>query len=230
MAEDWAFIQITRLDIRSDSITLLRLQTHLTNETQTLHYTSTLHLSVFAQEGWYLAAGLSATSSDPDFGSFNDAGLDIVDEKLGFQLGIGQILELSKKVSWNNQLLFNTKGHQDPASLNFGDTYHLNYLDVYSLARLGLTKRLSAAAGPYAGVLLWHRSDFEDHTRFDFGGPGDIQFQVAARFGLNLRYAHGLINTLPEDALIITDDTGNATGDQVKYRNRSLQISVHYSI
>ena len=189
-----------------------------------------LALSVFAQSEWYLVAGINVTSSQADFGSFNDTGFKDVDEKIGLQLGVGRPFHLSDKITWDSQLFFITKGHRGPASLVSDRNYNLNYLDLYSQARLQLMKRLSVAVGPQVGVLLWHRSGFEDHSRFDVGAAGDLQFKLTSLFDLSIRYTHGLINTLPKDAVVITDEIGNVTGDQLKYRNRSIQLSLHYRI
>jgi hypothetical protein len=160
--------------------------------------------------------------------------------------GIYGNLLLSKKFSLTTELIYADKGQK----VNFSEFnnpdifYHRTYLNIPLLLQYSINPKLALHAGGEAGFLLASyakRFDNKFNTKSYFGNSLDIgiaagaSYKIDSRFNIVLRYTYGLSNVIGKNAYVyynsnIFDISVDARTAGQKYYNRTIQLSLNYSI
>jgi hypothetical protein len=153
----------------------------------------------------------------------------------------------SKRISATAELLYADKGQKRSYSdfYNPNIFYHRTYLNIPILIQYHFNPKLSFQAGGEVGFLLASYAkqlDRKIDTRkyygnaLDFGLAAGTSYQIDSRCSVALRYVHGLSNVLGKDANIHFNNGGSfdiyvdARKAGQKYYNRSIQVSLSYSL
>jgi len=121
-------------------------------------------------------------------------------EKYGLHAGFFFEYKVSDRVRFAPSLLYSMKGTTDNVDNDI--SLSLDYLEVPFLVQYRIVKRLSVAAGPYAGYLIraeYHNHDIdvdvnEQFADFDAGLALRVNYDFEERFGLHVSYSQGLTN------------------------------------
>jgi hypothetical protein len=173
--------------------------------------------AAFAQLSGGIRAGLnfsneSAKSDDLDL---DDTG----DMKVGMQLGLYLVGNLSEKIALQPELVFSSFGSKD----DDGST-KLSYISIPVLLRYNINEMINIHAGPQFGILASAKYEDEDIKDFYNGLDLGAALGVGLDFGkvnAGLRYYFSLGNTADTDAIGV---------DDLKAKNTAIQLVVGYKL
>lgn len=145
--------------------------------------------------------------------------------QLGFNAELYGEVKFLKRLRLRFGLNGSWKGTNDHFFLK--DDVDLFYLGLPVLLEVELFKNFLIGGGLEANYLLGSTSSgavkYEPNTKWDVGLVGQVEYRFFGRFGVNLRYTHGLISV---DKFQVTESGTNTTK---ALANRSLQLGVSYT-
>ncbi|MCP4443697.1 MAG: porin family protein [Aureispira sp.] len=107
------------------------------------------------------------------------------------------------------------------------DDVDLFYLGIPVLLEVELFKNFLLGGGVEANYLLGSNNSgavkYEPNSKWDIGLVAQVEYRFFSRFGINLRYTHGLMSI---DKLQVAEV---GTNTQTALANRSLQLGVSYT-
>lgn len=158
--------------------------------------------------------------------------------KISYLFGGYGIFEISEKFGIQSEILYSNKGyHFDATNLSEEGNLNLNYINLPVLVGYAISNNFRINLGPEFGYLLSAKSKFDSNTvdvgdiwdnNIDLGIATGIRMSPTSKFMIEMRYAHGLISVI--DEVNLTDEFGNATGETIKFLNRTFQFSVGYNL
>lgn len=166
-------------------------------------------------------------------GAFENTSTDLA---ISYHLGVLAQFDFTEKIYLQPELLFSQKGWGIPkGNFNEKGDMILSYLNLPVLVGFKLNKDISLLTGPELGFKLNEKrkpgSGFSDiYGNFDFGLALGVNYQLNSRFGIDLRYIHGL-KKLINDRVMSVDEEGNSIHVQeIKDgSNRIIQFGLFYT-
>jgi hypothetical protein len=188
--------------------------------------------------------GANFSSDIPDFES---------DMKIGFHIGGSVLLGLSDNFGINADVLYSIKGAKQTVeqtetvgsvsvTLKGDETVSISYLEIPILARYTLESGLYFNAGPYLGLRMGYKSEYdytmtttingvststsesgsstedEGITSSDFGLKVGLGYKLESGLDFGLNYGMGFGNVLDSDA----------GGDDYYIRNSTIGLTIGY--
>ncbi len=161
---------------------------------------------------------------------------------MGFQLGAFAEWAFADKISLRPELQYISVGYKFPPDGNVGFREKIDYVTLPLMVEYGVAEKLKVGLGPYVSAKIVAKykfirssevdeefqddSDFEysdaDNDEFqtvDFGLGAGIGYQLLPKFGVGLRYNHGLSNIFKISAT-----------DGSKVYNRFITLGLSYTI
>lgn len=135
----------------------------------------------------------------------------------------------SSRLGFQTELNYSVKGYSYKTQ-GKKDYVSYEYLSLPLLANIRLNKNLYVQAGPEAGYLISQRSRPRTldlvHTadKFDLGIAMGLFWNLNSRFGLDLRYVHGLTNAYKIHLYTLFTDQYE---ERKMGKNRALMISLY---
>ncbi len=127
--------------------------------------------------------------------------------KVGLNTGVSALVPISKRFSWNIELLYNQKGSRKFANPKDGDNVSyklvLDYADVPLLFNYHDKDKISFGLGVSMGALVRFKefqdeietlSTTDDYKKFDYNLLFNGQYNFSPHFGINIRYAISFLN------------------------------------
>ena len=160
------------------------------------------------------------------------------DAKFSYLAGVTLVLPIHDRLRVQTELLYSNKGmHTSVEGFNGPSniSHNSHYLSVPVLLRYRITNQLSIGAGPEVGYLLGayqQSTEFKSHSVRSFYKPLDlslnldIQYDVADRLSLGLRYNLGVYDITKRYEFLTFGDTPFVIDNDVY--NRALQLSLVY--
>lgn len=169
---------------------------------------------------------------------------DYTDSKQGIYIGIGYDIQISDKVTFIPELLYNQYGAEEKYNYRRidreSDFYKLDYLSVPVMIRYEFIPRLSIGLGPQINFLLNPKSTYnylnvkEQHEDVDFynkiylGANGDLSYNIWNGLSIDFRYHFGLSNS-GYNGEIKDPNTLTVFKINNKAHNHAIQIGLSYN-
>jgi hypothetical protein len=206
--------------------------------------------SIDAQFSIGIKGGMNTSTvkmaNEPDLPDGQESFNDTRESLIGWQAGIQYGYRINNlEINWD--MLFAQKGYTyvygNPFTQNTEKTdMRYQYISLPATTRFYITNGFYAGLGLETSILVSAKSHNEDgetvdliefgervgleYNRIDFGPLVEIGVKIKDRLGIQLRYVHG-INNIYADDLQFTDINGEPLGEpNIRYRNRSVQLSV----
>lgn len=156
-------------------------------------------------------------------------------DRIGYQVGIVAQREISSKVYLRSELFYSLKGYR----LNDDQrtTAGFNYINLPVLIGYKLSSDFSVFLGPQLGLLGPVYAKDENNGRsenlrnvigynkVDFGIGAGVNYTLASRISIDLRYNYGFNNILVFNFI---DSSGNEVVSYLIKNNKTLEISFNY--
>jgi hypothetical protein len=141
--------------------------------------------------------------------------------KVGWHGGVFTTLQLDKTWGISAEVLYSLKGVNAA-----GTNINLHYAGVPLLLKYSYSERFKIEAGAEVAYLFLANSKYGNvsdvyDNRLDIGAIGGCEFRLSDKLYLGARFDAGFSS-------VIQPDTQGATG--IKYQNRTLQLSLGYSL
>ncbi len=161
---------------------------------------------------------------------------------IGFQLGAFAEWPLADKINLRPELQYISVGYKYPPDDNVGFREKIDYVTLPLMAEYSVAEKLKVGLGPYVSVKIVAKykfipyseedAEFEDESVFeytdadndefktvDFGLGAGISYQLLPKFGVGLRYNHGL------SSILKVENTDGSQG-----YNRFFTLGLSYTI
>jgi hypothetical protein len=151
-------------------------------------------------------------------------------ERYSFHAGFNLQQTINKKMFFQPELLYSSKGHSFTSDFASSDgANRLDYLSIPVLFGYRVDDRLSILLGPEFNYLLKSAVRYDravsnftkQYPRFDAGIDLGLAYRINKKLGAELRYYYGF------NTLYYTDFAG-VKHDEVKGANRTFQAGVTY--
>lgn len=174
--------------------------------------------AVYAQFNLGVQAGVTTSN-------FNQLFSDKSVPQLGFNAELYGELKFLKRLRLRAGANVSWKGTNDHFWLK--EDVDLFYLGLPVLLEVELFKNFLIGGGLEANYLLGSNSSgdikYEPDNKWDIGLLAQVEYRFMGRFGVNLRYTHGLMTV---EKMQVTE---SGTNTERALANRSLQLGVSYT-
>lgn len=177
-------------------------------------------MNVHAQLEWNLKGGVAiSTVVGKDVPESVQYTFDDREFGPGIYLGFSAAYSMNKRVALQFETQFAQKGWR---SSQRNEKFNLNYLDVLPIVSINIIKQINIEIGPSLNLCL-SDSPYED---YDYGFITGSKINIGKRFGVILRYYHGLKAISEID---VVDINNNPVGTFTEY-NRCFQAGLSYKL
>jgi len=184
-------------------------------------------------------------TAGPNLSAVNVSGEDVEQPKsvIGFQIGGFAEFGLSDKISLRPELQYSILGYKfAPEEDLYGFRLRSSYITLPVMVAYSISEKLKVGLVPYVATKLvakykfipygeedveneeegyfdYSDADNDEFKALDFGLGAGLSYQILPKFGVNLRYNHGLANIFKAEGT-----------DGSKAYNRFFTLGLSYSI
>jgi hypothetical protein len=180
-------------------------------------------LPAYSQTNPYIKIGVNYNSLLEQYGRKDYINSEVEHEKsLGFHLGIGEEIKLSKYFKFNPEVQLIQKALKPK-------DYYLEFLTLFSYS---LIKQASVELGPSSGILLF--SENKDLRFFDIGANLGFTYSFTEKVKFTIRFNHSMFPVYKEEITYNYVDVGDPSTTPESFLrknyNRNFQLSIMHRI
>lgn len=188
-------------------------------------------LSVLSQTFAQVSIGLK---TGVNIANVKNIGTSETKPRFGINTGLYTEFGVNDKFNIQGEILYSIKGYKfSSTAVNSEGTVSFKYVSIPLLGKFYADKRLAFLLGPEFSFLTGAVSKFDNSNHdvadnfksFDLAVDAGIQYYIAKKFGVDLRYSYGF-DILSD--VILTDQRGTVIGTDRRGCNRVLQAGLFY--
>lgn len=151
--------------------------------------------------------------------------------RIGWYGGGSATISLHKKLFFQAEFLYSSKGNGEKKYTAVKTTFNFNYLDIPILLGYNIDKKTSLLLGPEFGYLMSAHMIYEDGDnenvsktyapKFDAGLDIGLNYKIEKKIGIEVRYNYGF-------KILYYIDGAGVHHTENKAGNRVFQIGVNY--